>query len=352
MNELLAEAQRRPELDPQGSLVDADMGAYYTWLNQQRLSGAEQATFLVWFEDHAEAVAIGPGFDGGRPFGGADRTSGPGREGVQGRLVRASRYVPYGIVCTGPGSGSPHPPRWRSPMMNWGMTPASAIHPVLIHLSGKRIVRVLSWIVVFFGAAHMTGSALMEIIGREHIHRLGLTVVFDQFNLNEETNLPTYYSSFLLGFGGALLLLTSRMVRQTGGPMVGRWRVLGFGFLAMSFDEFGSIHEKIGSFITLHFRAPQHGVLHFNWLIFGLPFVGVLGAIFLPFVLRLAAPLRNSLILAGCIYVGAAVGLEMIGSWYSDRFGEENLGYATEVLVEETMEMTGVILMIRCLLKT
>src|SRR5207247_661571 len=63
MNELLAEGQRRPELDPRGSLVDADMGAYYTWLNQQRLSGAERATFLVWFEDQQEAVAIGPNFD-------------------------------------------------------------------------------------------------------------------------------------------------------------------------------------------------------------------------------------------------------------------------------------------------
>ena len=63
MNELLSEAQRRPELDPQGSLVDADMGAYYTWLNQQRLSGASQASFLVWFEDHEEAVAIGPAFE-------------------------------------------------------------------------------------------------------------------------------------------------------------------------------------------------------------------------------------------------------------------------------------------------
>jgi hypothetical protein len=63
MNELLSEAQRRPELDPQGSLVDADMGAYYTWLNQQRLSGASQASFLAWFEDHEEAVAIGPGFE-------------------------------------------------------------------------------------------------------------------------------------------------------------------------------------------------------------------------------------------------------------------------------------------------
>jgi hypothetical protein len=60
MNILLNEAQRRPELDPQGSLVDADMGAYYTWLNQQRLSGAGDAAFLVWFEDHPEAVVIGP----------------------------------------------------------------------------------------------------------------------------------------------------------------------------------------------------------------------------------------------------------------------------------------------------
>jgi len=37
------------ELDPVGSLVDADMSAYYNWLNQQRLPGANQSSFLVWF---------------------------------------------------------------------------------------------------------------------------------------------------------------------------------------------------------------------------------------------------------------------------------------------------------------
>ena len=63
MNELLAERQRAPELDPQGSLVDADMNAYYTWLNQQRLPGDDKSTFLAWFEDHGEAVAIGPKFE-------------------------------------------------------------------------------------------------------------------------------------------------------------------------------------------------------------------------------------------------------------------------------------------------
>jgi hypothetical protein len=59
MNEMLAGTDDR-ELDPMGSLVDADMGAYYNWLNQQRLTGAEQSSFLVWFEDHNDALIIGP----------------------------------------------------------------------------------------------------------------------------------------------------------------------------------------------------------------------------------------------------------------------------------------------------
>lgn len=62
MSELLHESSARPPLDPKGSLVDADMGAYYTWINLQRLSGAENSRFLAWFENHREAVAAGPGF--------------------------------------------------------------------------------------------------------------------------------------------------------------------------------------------------------------------------------------------------------------------------------------------------
>lgn len=60
MNELLVETQRRPELDAEGSLIDADMGAWYTWLNLQRLPGSEKAAFLAWFEDRQEAVLVSP----------------------------------------------------------------------------------------------------------------------------------------------------------------------------------------------------------------------------------------------------------------------------------------------------
>jgi hypothetical protein len=60
MNELLSTGHSNADLDFAGSLVDGDMGAYYNWLNQQRLPGAEQSAFLVWFEGHNQAIAIGP----------------------------------------------------------------------------------------------------------------------------------------------------------------------------------------------------------------------------------------------------------------------------------------------------
>ena len=65
MNELLSGTRPNADLDPAGSLVDADMGSYYTYLNQQRLYGAEKSSFLVWFEGHNEALAIGPAMPGG-----------------------------------------------------------------------------------------------------------------------------------------------------------------------------------------------------------------------------------------------------------------------------------------------
>jgi hypothetical protein len=58
--EQMLENSRPREFDARGSLIDADMGAYYTWINQQRLSDAGKSAFLAWFEDHGEALAISP----------------------------------------------------------------------------------------------------------------------------------------------------------------------------------------------------------------------------------------------------------------------------------------------------
>jgi hypothetical protein len=62
MNELLSNTDSHSEPDLRGSLIDADMGAYYNWINQQRLPGADRSSFIAWFEGSPQAVAIGPSF--------------------------------------------------------------------------------------------------------------------------------------------------------------------------------------------------------------------------------------------------------------------------------------------------
>lgn len=60
MNELLSNTRTDAELDPQGSLLDGDMGAYYQWINQQRLNGAKDSVFVAWFEGQNQAIAVAP----------------------------------------------------------------------------------------------------------------------------------------------------------------------------------------------------------------------------------------------------------------------------------------------------
>ena len=60
MNEMLSSVEP-VALDPAGSLIDADMAAYYTWIDLRRLRGSDELRFLVWYEDHGEALLIGPG---------------------------------------------------------------------------------------------------------------------------------------------------------------------------------------------------------------------------------------------------------------------------------------------------
>jgi hypothetical protein len=66
MRELIAGGQSAPIPDPEGSLIDGDMGAYYTWINLRRLSKADKSSFLVWFENHGEALAVAPGLQRGQ----------------------------------------------------------------------------------------------------------------------------------------------------------------------------------------------------------------------------------------------------------------------------------------------
>jgi hypothetical protein len=65
LEELVVPTIGRDTIDPQGSLIDADMGAFYTWLNLGRLSGFQSRCFIACHEGGTQAIAIAPAIAAG-----------------------------------------------------------------------------------------------------------------------------------------------------------------------------------------------------------------------------------------------------------------------------------------------
>jgi hypothetical protein len=61
MDELMSTKQEMQVFDPEGSLLDGDMGAFYTWINLQRLPGGAESRFLACYENGHEALVVAPG---------------------------------------------------------------------------------------------------------------------------------------------------------------------------------------------------------------------------------------------------------------------------------------------------
>jgi hypothetical protein len=59
-NQQWARADAEPEFDLAGSLVDADMAAYYAWINLNRMPGANSSGFVAFHSGRQQAFASGP----------------------------------------------------------------------------------------------------------------------------------------------------------------------------------------------------------------------------------------------------------------------------------------------------
>jgi hypothetical protein len=60
LNQMFDAATNVEVPDPEGSLRDADMGAYYIWLDLMRIAAPGRITFLAWREGQRHAVLITP----------------------------------------------------------------------------------------------------------------------------------------------------------------------------------------------------------------------------------------------------------------------------------------------------
>lgn len=167
------------------------------------------------------------------------------------------------------------------------------------------------------------------------------------FDLNREQNIPTLFSTVQLILASLFLTLLTADARAARCGDTPYWAGLAVVFLYLAIDEFCELHERL--------IAPMRGALHvtgalsFAWVIpFGALVIGF-AAIYARFWWRLPTNTRLMFAVAGAMYVGGGIGLEMMGSKLFTVYGWHSVQFDLETMFEEGMEMTGVAIFVYAL---
>ena len=208
------------------------------------------------------------------------------------------------------------------------------VHPraLLVLLLPVAVVLVLVSLVATLVGLASPGGAPFE----------GYERLMDVVSVDEETTVPSWFSASLLLLCALLLLDVARTARARRDRWRYHWALLTLVFAYLSADEGSRLHEIGTSVVEM---AGIDTGLRFSWVLVALPVAAVFALAMVPFLLAL--PRRTALlfVLAGCVYVGAAAGLEVVGSAVAPlEEGSTTAGYAALTSVEELFEMVGAIL--------
>lgn len=172
---------------------------------------------------------------------------------------------------------------------------------------------------------------------------------FAWLSLDKEQSVPALFSTFLLFAASGVLALIALIER--GSRDRRKWQWLALGFAVMALDENLAVHERIIEPMRNLLGGERLGIFYFAWVIPALAMVAVLGAYFLPFLLRLPRRTMIPLIASAALYLGGALGVELIEGWWREDHGYRSLGFHLLVTLEESMEMAGTIMFIHALLR-
>lgn len=169
------------------------------------------------------------------------------------------------------------------------------------------------------------------------------------FNLDREMNIPTWYSGLMLVSCGLIISGIFSLKKLQSDRWCRQWRNLSIIFFILAIDEIASIHEILiidDLADALNLPSFWHSV----WVIPGTILVAVFLWKYGKFILCLPNHLKRYFLIAISLYVGGALGMEMVGSYYDGIDGQQNLVYAMLATIEEVMEMMGCVFFIYGLL--
>lgn len=200
-------------------------------------------------------------------------------------------------------------------------------------LRPRAVLNVLAAGAVILLGLHYVGLAFDRDGGRwsENIRRLS--------DLNDELSIGTWYSSGLLLSAAAASFVAARRDRSDRRMS---WYLLTAAFTFLSADEAASIHEMGDG---LHDALGIDTATTFLWTVpYGLAGLG-LAWIILPFLKGLPRETLTLLLVSAVVYVGAAIGLELLAAFFREIEQDSLVDHVT-IPIEEAAEMLGVTIFI------
>jgi hypothetical protein len=158
------------------------------------------------------------------------------------------------------------------------------------------------------------------------------------FNFDSEANLPTYFSSLLLLSNGILLALIGIRYKALGQKFWG-WFGLSIIFMFLALDEMIQIHEQLDAPMKAFFNTS--GLLYYAWVIPYVIITIIIAIANFKFMMRLPKLILKYFIVAGILFVGGAVGMEVLSGIHLEKYGNKTLTNALIYSFEELLEMSG-----------
>ncbi len=210
-------------------------------------------------------------------------------------------------------------------------------------VSPKRVTQILTSVILFLTLVNLAAFFLFYYLGYPW-----LLSVQELFGLTKESNIPTWYASSTLLLSAFILAVIAFAKKKEGARFVLHWTAMSFIFLYLSFDESFGVHEKWTIPLRSYFNAG--GFFHFAWVIPAIAFVLIFVLAYLRFLIDLPVSTRRLFLIAGALFVGGAIGLEMFSGYYQSYYGRYNIPFSIITTVEESLEMLGIVVFIHALI--
>jgi hypothetical protein len=213
----------------------------------------------------------------------------------------------------------------------------------LIQITPQKIATLLGGIAIFIILASVMLDVIEELTWAQKFW--GFRVKFD---LDQEANVPTYFSTLILMISAVLFAIIGMLKPPGKNSFAQHWKGLGLIFFFLSVDEAAVLHERFIGIFELYFKPT--GIFYFGWVILAIPLVLIVAVAYFKFFLHLPTKMKILFVVSAFFYLAGAVGMEMAGGWFAENYGENRPFYNVITTVEEILEITGIITLIYALL--